>query len=264
MNDTIKVFNLFERDKLGATADSGNTHGTVHLLKPGTFPANPHDLTITSADIAGIAAAYDPTHYKAPVVIGHPENDQPAHGWVHALKHDAAGLWAEVEIFPELAGKIAAGQYRTVSASLWPPGNAGNPSPGFWSLKHVGFLGAVPPAVKGLAPFQPDGKRKAPPSKVQAPEGMALCERSNRIHQRALAYLAERPGINYVDAVRAVEHPGFRCPRGYGVTAAGAAMHKAAAAYLAERPGIDFMTAALAVEHVGVRCPPGYRLPLVG
>ncbi|MCC7097477.1 MAG: hypothetical protein IT472_09900, partial [Thermomonas sp.] len=240
MIDAAPVFVLFERSGLGDAVRAGNTHGTLHLLKPGTFPANPQDLTLTAADIAGIAASYNPAIYKAPVVIGHPEHDEPAHGWVHALKHDAAGLWAEIEIFPELAGRIAAGEYRTVSASVWPPGNIGNPSPNTWSLKHVGFLGAVPPAVKGLAPFRPGAK-------VQAPAGMALCERSSRIHRDALVYLAEHPGIDYATAAIAAERPGFRCPRGYRVAPAGAELHRDALVYLAEHPGADFVTAVRAV-----------------
>ncbi|MCE7932770.1 MAG: hypothetical protein DYH17_15530, partial [Xanthomonadales bacterium PRO6] len=122
------------------------------MLRAGTWPAHPRDLTLTDADLSAIAAAYEPAAYRAPVVIGHPEDDHPAYGWALGLSLADDGLWAEVEVTPELVDAIEAGHYRAVSVSLWPPGASGNPKPEGWSLKHIGFLGAKPPAVKGLAP----------------------------------------------------------------------------------------------------------------
>jgi hypothetical protein len=123
----------------------------IHALRPGTWPSDPQDITLTDQDIAAIAAAYDPARYQAPVVIGHPEIDDPAWGWVLAASAHSDGLWLEVELLPEMAELVREGRYRAVSVSLWMPDATGNPSPGVWSLKHLGFLGAVPPAVKGLA-----------------------------------------------------------------------------------------------------------------
>ncbi|MFV2030801.1 2-oxoacid:acceptor oxidoreductase, partial [Neisseria sp. S1] len=51
------------------------------------------------------------------------------------------------------AGLVKAGRYKKVSASFYPPGSPSNPVPGKWYVRHVGFLGAHPPAVKGLAPI---------------------------------------------------------------------------------------------------------------
>lgn len=135
-------------------AANGLRRGRIHVLKAGTWPASPHDLTLTDADLAVIAAAYAPGAYQAPIVIGHPENDHPAYGWALSLALDGEGLWAEVEVTPELVTAIEAGHFRTVSVSLWPAGAAGNPRPEGWSLKHIGFLGAKPPAVKGLTPLK--------------------------------------------------------------------------------------------------------------
>ena len=50
--------------------------------------------------------------------------------------------------FAELVRK---GRYKKVSASFYPPNHPSNPQPENWYLRHVGFLGAHPPAVKGLA-----------------------------------------------------------------------------------------------------------------
>jgi hypothetical protein len=126
----------------------------VHALMPGTWPADPQPITITAEDIAAIAAAYNPQKYQAPVVIGHPETDSPAWGWVLDASAELDGLWLDVELLPEMADLVREGRYKAVSVSLWMPDAPGNPTPGVWSLKHLGYLGAVPPAVKGLAPTQ--------------------------------------------------------------------------------------------------------------
>ncbi|GIX17706.1 MAG: hypothetical protein KatS3mg119_1892 [Rhodothalassiaceae bacterium] len=128
----------------------------VHALRPGRFQADPMPLEVTIADIQAIAAAYDPERYQAPVVIGHPKTDDPAWGWVTAASARDDGLWLDVELLPEMAELVREGRYRAVSVALWTPTAAGNPVPGVWSLRHLGFLGAQPPAVKGLTPVRID------------------------------------------------------------------------------------------------------------
>ncbi len=122
----------------------------VHALKAGTWPANPEDVTLSEADIAGIAASYNPSTYKAPVVIGHPKTDDPAWGWVEAAEANSNGLYVDATLTPEMAELVKRGQYSKVSCSLYTPAASANPTPGSWSLRHLGFLGAEPPAVKGL------------------------------------------------------------------------------------------------------------------
>lgn len=126
------------------------TRARIHALRPGTFPADPIELTVTVEDLLATAAAYDPARYQAPVVIGHPLTDDPAWGWVLGASADEHGLWLEVELLPEMAELVRESRYRAVSVALWTPDAPGNPQPGVWSIKHLGFLGARPPAVKGL------------------------------------------------------------------------------------------------------------------
>ena len=45
---------------------------------------------------------------------------------------------------------VAAGAFKKISASFYSPSSPQNPVPGVYYLRHVGFLGAQPPAVKGL------------------------------------------------------------------------------------------------------------------
>lgn len=114
---------------------------------------NGNTVTITEADVAQAAAAYDPELNQAPIVIGHPADNAPAYGWVAGLSADGGVLSADFaqvdDGFKEL---VNAGRYKKVSASFYPPAHPANPKPGVWYLRHLGFLGAAAPAVKGLQP----------------------------------------------------------------------------------------------------------------
>ena len=96
----------------------------------------------TEKDLDTIVSQYKPAEHEAPVVIGHPTSNAPAYGWIEALKRDGTTLYAKVkQLVPEFVNAVKAGMYKKRSISLYPD----------LSLKHVGFLGAAPPAIKGLA-----------------------------------------------------------------------------------------------------------------
>lgn len=115
--------------------------------------ANGNDVDITTEQLQQTVANYDPTLHEAPLVIGHPEDNAPAWGWVKKLKLDGDTLQAAVdEIDPDFADLVKTGKYKKISASFYLPDSPHNPKKGVLSLRHVGFLGAMPPAVKGLAP----------------------------------------------------------------------------------------------------------------
>lgn len=78
---------------------------------------------------------------KVPLVIGHPKTNDPAWGWIKSLKRVGDTLYAEAEnVVNEFAEMVNKKMFPNRSISINPDG----------SLRHVGFLGAVPPAVKGL------------------------------------------------------------------------------------------------------------------
>ncbi|AHL34737.1 peptidase [Pseudomonas brassicacearum] len=128
----------------------------LHIFKPGTHTAQcGTTYNFTEADLAATVAAYNPTLHEAPLVIGHPQHDAPAAGWVKSLSATAHGLIAEPQqIDASFAEQIAKGSYKKISASFYHPTAANNPVPGVYYLRHVGFLGAQPPAVKGLRPIE--------------------------------------------------------------------------------------------------------------
>ena len=117
----------------------------------------------SEADVAGMAAAYDPALREAPLTIGHPAHDLPAYGWVGAMRINTGGrlVMDAVRVEPQFAEMVYAGRFRKRSAAFYPPGHANNPKPGHWYPRHVAFLGAQPPAIAGLKDItfadSPDG-----------------------------------------------------------------------------------------------------------
>lgn len=83
---------------------------------------------------------------NAPAVIGHPKDNSPAFGWATALRVNNGVLEAQfADTDDQFEQMVADGKFRKRSASFYlnPP-----------SLRHVGFLGAMPPAIKGLREIQ--------------------------------------------------------------------------------------------------------------
>ncbi|WP_301817768.1 2-oxoacid:acceptor oxidoreductase [Neisseria maigaei] len=126
---------------------------SYEIFRAGTrTDANGNTVTITHADLAAAAQAYDPKVHEAPIVVGHPKADAPAYGWVSGLKAENGVLTADfAQVDEGFADLVKTGRYKKVSASFYPPTSPNNPKPGVWTLRHVGFLGAQPPAVKGLS-----------------------------------------------------------------------------------------------------------------
>ena len=107
--------------------------------------ANGIEKEWTEKDLDTIVAKFNEKKPKAPCVIGHPNTNNPAYGWVEALKREGEKLYAAYkDVVPQFAEWVNKGLYPNRSISLYPD----------LTLRHVGFLGAVPPAIKGLEEFQ--------------------------------------------------------------------------------------------------------------
>lgn len=119
------------------------------IFKTGTHTSDKgvaKDYTLD--DLNFIAQSYKPEEDEAPIVIGHPEDNDPAFGWVSSLSVSEDGkLIAEApdeKLQTDFLNALKEGRYKKRSISLTPEGK----------LRHVGFLGAAKPAVKGLADIQ--------------------------------------------------------------------------------------------------------------
>ena len=124
----------------------------IHIFKAGTHTdMHGKKLPFTPDDLAACVKAYDPSVHEAPLVIGHPRTEDPAWGWVKALSLSGVDLMAEpAQLDPQFAEMVTDGRFKKVSASFYLPDSPSNPKPGVLYLRHVGFLGAQPPSVKGL------------------------------------------------------------------------------------------------------------------
>jgi len=124
----------------------------IEIFKPGKHTAMSGDqVEFSEGRLQEAAKAYDPALHEAPIVVGHPRTDQPAYGWVESLAFAEGSLQAKPrQVDERFAELIRQGRFKKVSASFYRPDSKANPKPGVYYLRHVGFLGAQPPAVKGL------------------------------------------------------------------------------------------------------------------
>lgn len=127
---------------------------SIEILKPGSFTdVNGVRVTFTPRDIEELVATYDAACDPAPAVIGHPKTDDPAYAWTESLSLQNGRVVAQIgQIDPGFENMVSAGRYKRISPSIYPRSHPANPAPGKYYLKHIGFLGAAPPAIKGLAP----------------------------------------------------------------------------------------------------------------
>ncbi|HCA3582567.1 TPA: peptidase [Salmonella enterica subsp. enterica serovar Java] len=124
----------------------------IHIFRAGTHTdMHGRRINFSDADLNEIAQNYNPALHEAPIVVGHPKTDAPSYAWVSGIKKDRDGLKAEPrDIDPQFAELVKNRRYSKVSASFYCPESPGNPTPGKYYLRHIGFLGAQPPAIKGL------------------------------------------------------------------------------------------------------------------
>lgn len=121
----------------------------VPIFKTGRHTSmNGYEKEWTESDLDRIASTYNSqpaeSRHDAPAVIGHPKTDGPAFGFFNRLERKGGLLYGELrDAKDEFVQWVRDGHYRKVSPKL--DHNL--------LLKHVGWLGATPPAVKGLPEF---------------------------------------------------------------------------------------------------------------
>jgi transcriptional regulator with XRE-family HTH domain len=134
-----------EAGKLGRQIDS---RGVVKEFTPEFFQE--------------VVGSYNPENFKAPAIISHdtkgiPDdklhaNQELCYGVASGLKVVGDRLKVTFDkISPKIKEHFENGELLSVSPSFYPPTHHANPTPGKWSLRHLSFLGASPPAIKGLS-----------------------------------------------------------------------------------------------------------------
>jgi hypothetical protein len=144
------------------------THSSMTKKKPGfagkwieafsvgshvghTIDGTPVTLNVTPDYLNQLATNFDVNLHEPPAVIGHPKHDDPAFGWISGVrvKGDKLELqFADVE--PQFEQMVQSGLFKKRSLRLYADA-AEAPGGKVPQIRHCGFLGAQPPAVKGLA-----------------------------------------------------------------------------------------------------------------
>ncbi|AFL75486.1 hypothetical protein Thivi_3632 [Thiocystis violascens DSM 198] len=197
----------------------------IEIFRPGCHvDMSGRSVCFSATDVQAMASAYRPSISRAPLVIGHPETNRPAYGSVASLFVREGRLYAQPGgVDSAFAQAVNAGRYKKVSASFYPPGADANPVPGAFYLRHLGFLGAVPPAVKGMA-------------------DAVLADCVPRLPGIAFAAPLDFAGWGIAN-----EFPAFAMPDGYQTDAARLALHRRALAYQEAHAGTDYLTAVVRV-----------------
>lgn len=156
-----------------------------------------------------IVKNYDKQIFVADLVIGHPSEGAESYGEVNKLFLQRGSLFAECRVTPELEQLILAGRYKKISASFYLPASTKSPIPNNYYLRHVGFLGATPPAIKGLSPADNAIKMAMFSEQINVNrsdivffnEGnYFLPENRQELHQKALQ-MQRLMGISYTQAI---------------------------------------------------------------
>lgn len=171
----------------------------------------------TEQDLERICTNYRTRRNPAPLVLGHPADNQPAFGEVSELFHRRGSLYAVAKVGAGLLDAVKKGYYKHVSASFESAYSLGS---GGWNLRHIGFLGACPPAVRGMAPLN-FGEMVEPPGVVcfASPTGAGVSRR-----------------------------PDIRIPAGWSVTPEGWACYQRAKEVEASCPHLSFAECAHLAE----------------
>lgn len=176
-------------------------------------------LVFSKQDLELIAAGYSKKRLRAPLVLGHPADNLPEYGEVDDLFAKGDELYAQATVGDKLLEMVRTGRYKKVSLSLIAPTSPGNPTPGAYYLRHVGFLGSQPPAVKGMAApsfAEASGSLdfsegceilaaiSAPALPVVAP-GYRLSKEGTQIFMLATDYQRACPSLSFVEAAQRAE-----------------------------------------------------------
>lgn len=152
---------------------------------------NGKKVEVTPDYLNQLAANYDPALHEAPAVIGHPETDAPAYGWVTSVRVNGDKLevqFADVE--PQFERMVREGRFKKRSLKIYNDPDK-LPAGRVPYIAHVGFLGATPPAVKGLKNIQ---LNEAPGFEIEIAGDITFSEGDKAVNDKEKAELEQTIG----------------------------------------------------------------------
>jgi hypothetical protein len=123
----------------------------VEIFRAGThIDSAGNTRTFGEPELDQIAGSYNPATHTAPFLEGHDES-KPNQGLVSGLVRMGQSLYAQAgNLADGFREAIASRRLPALSAALYHPEDARNPTPGSWALRHVAAVQI--PAVKGMEP----------------------------------------------------------------------------------------------------------------
>ena len=189
-NDNLRVFQFFRTGR--------------HISSDG------QSKEWTESDLDQICENYR-FQEKAPLFLGHPASHTSSFGEVKEVFKRNGALYAVAHCSKALIDLVRSGTYRHVSASLDPfsPGTG-------WTLRHIGFLGAMAPGGKGLAPLEFGEPARGPVCFSEfdglstghafiPPSGCRADPSRLRLYQAAQAIHAGCPALSFSEAASLAE-----------------------------------------------------------
>jgi hypothetical protein len=186
--DRIKNF----EEKYCKSVEHGEApRGWIEIFRAGDYRPQ-GKINITRQDLERVVRNYDPDFHEAPVCVGHPKTDAPAFGWIERLALDGDTLLAkEKQVDPAFDEARKTGRYKKRSAAFYldADGKVGG-------LRHVGWLGAQPPEVKGLKNLNFDDAGREFVELAFGEEETVGAENDKSIGEQISAWFAEHvPGF---------------------------------------------------------------------
>ena len=231
---------------------------TFQFFKAGTHTSAANEsISFSETELQLSVQAYAADKWLAPLVINHPKNDAPPLGTVKKLTLQDGNLYATAQFSEPLIQQGREKKFKGVSARWFRPTEAGNPRPGTWYLRHIGFLEKVNPAVKGMTPvaFSEqddiasyfDSCSDLDVAFSEAPLAMDFEHERQVLHAMA-QFLAKRDSTSYTAAAhqadRAIQKYKSRRANTSQMDAERVEFHEAALDYMAAIPGVSYMEAA--------------------
>lgn len=116
-----------------------------HIFKTGTHTdSNGNIKEWTTNDLDKICYQFKNVHRDVPICVGHPKTNSPAYGWIDEVKRVGDNLYCSFKgVQDEFKTAIKKGLFKNRSISFDKDLN----------IRHIAFLGAQAPAIKGLEEF---------------------------------------------------------------------------------------------------------------
>jgi hypothetical protein len=162
----------FCKNHLASSEHADFNGGWVEIFRAGNYGDKG---SFTPADLDRVIRNYDPSFHEAPACVGHPKDNTPAFGWASRLMRDGDMLLAKFsDVDPAFEQAVKARRYPKRSAAFYLDGDGR-----ITNLRHVGFLGGMPPEVKGLKNLNfSDGDRQYTSVEFGEEESVANDEKS--------------------------------------------------------------------------------------